>query len=110
MGAVLGEAVEAFARATDYMLEALGRAPSDALAGATPYLRLFGLARGGTALADLALASHHLVADGDDRAHSVRIATARFFAKQLATGARGLETSIVEGAESVMAPALLAAE
>ena len=111
MGARLGEAVESFARATDFMLAALGNAPQDALAGASPYLRLFGIARGGTALADLALASHNLASGGEsDPAHGGRIATARFFADHIAPGAGGLEASIVEGAQSVSAPSLIAAE
>ena len=109
-GAALGEAVEAFANATDYMLDALGRAPADALAGATPYLRLFGISRGGTALADLALASHRLAANENNPAYPARIATARFFAEHVATGARGLEASVTEGAASVNALAMVAAE
>ena len=110
MGGALADAVEAFARATDYMLEALRDAPQDALAGASPYTRLFGLARGGTALADLALAAHRLAANENAPAHAARIATARFFAEHVATGARGLEVSITEGATSVNATALIAAE
>ena len=110
MGAALTEAVEALSAATDYMLAALGSAPQDALAGATPYLRLFGIARGGTALADVALAAHRLATSQNNPAHHARIATARFFAEHVATGARGLEASIVEGADSVNATTLIAAE
>jgi acyl-CoA dehydrogenase len=110
MGAALAEAVDACESATDYLLGALGSAPQDALAGATPYLRLFGLARGGTALADLALAAHRLATSGEsDPAHATRIATARFFAEHLATGAKGLEHEITEGAGSVHDEALLTA-
>lgn len=111
MAATLGAAVDSLAGATEYMLAALGSVPQDALAGATPYLRLFGVARGGTALADLALASHRLASGGEsDPAHAARIATARFFADHVATTAQGLEASIIEGAQSVNAPALIAAE
>ena len=52
---------------------------AEALAGATPYLRHFGLAAGGADLAKAALAS---VADGGP-AIGVRIGTARFFAERL---------------------------
>src|SRR5947209_3489046 len=51
-GARLGEAVDDLARATAWLREKLGSEPEAALAGATPYLRLFGLAAGGCMLAD----------------------------------------------------------
>ncbi len=47
----LADAVDALERATTFMLDASAARPNDALAGATPYLRLFAVARGGTALA-----------------------------------------------------------
>src|SRR5262249_56341680 len=50
-GARLGEAVEELARATAWLLQKLDNEPGAALAGATPYLRLFGLAAGGGMLA-----------------------------------------------------------
>jgi acyl-CoA dehydrogenase len=107
MHAALSGAVESFARATDYMLQAIGAAPADALAGAAPYLRLFGYARGGTGLAELAMAAHGARNGGDsDPAHGGRIAVARFFAENIATGAGGLERAVTEGAGSVHAAEL----
>ena len=98
----LGEAVDALSRATDYLLSALGSAPADALAGASPYLRLFGIARGGTLLGDLALAARANATGGDgDPANQARIAAARFFARNIAPTAGGLERAITEGAETV---------
>jgi hypothetical protein len=82
------------------MLAALGPAPADALAGASPYLRLFGVARGGTLLGEIAIAAHDRAGDGDP-ANVARIATARFFARNLAPAASGLELAITEGATSV---------
>ena len=91
----LTEAVDAFERATLFLRTA---SPVDGLAGATPYLRLFGLARGGVSLAAQALAAHRLANGGDsDPAHAGRIAVARFFAENLATAAAGLAISIAEG-------------
>ena len=52
----LSEAADALDTATKYLLDALARDPADALAGATPYLRLFGLALGGACLAKAGLA------------------------------------------------------
>ena len=100
----LTEAVDALERATNFMLDAAATRPEDALAGATPYLRLFAFARGGTALAKGALAAHRLALLGDsDPALPARIATARFFAETIATGAGGLARDVTHGAGAVHA-------
>jgi acyl-CoA dehydrogenase len=90
----LREAVESLDRATSFMQRALsGNAQEEALAGATPYLRLFGIAQGGAALAQAALASE----EGDPR-REARIVLARFFAENIASAAHGLEASVTRGA------------
>ena len=107
----LRAAIESLDRATSFMLKTLkGNAPEAALAGATPYLRLFGLAQGGAALAEAALAANAALRGGDaDPAHPARIALARFFAENLATGAQGLEDTVISGAGFVQdAPLALA--
>jgi acyl-CoA dehydrogenase len=93
----LGDAVESLARATNWLLARLSKEPEAALAGATPYLRLFGLATGGCLLAKQALAAMRL---GEDAA--ARLATARFFAENLAVGAGALERTIIEGSAGVI--------
>jgi len=99
----LTEALDAFARATEFMLGRLGGAVQEALAGATPYLRLFGLVRGGSTLGAVALAAHRArSADDSDSAQAGRIAIARFFAENIVTAAGGLETTIAGSAESVL--------
>jgi acyl-CoA dehydrogenase len=100
----LADAVDALERATVFLLDASTIRPNDALAGATPYLRLFALARGGTALARGALAAHRLsLAGKSDSILPARIATARFFAESIAVGASGLERDVTHGAGSVHA-------
>jgi butyryl-CoA dehydrogenase len=96
----LRAAIESLDRATSRLIKAAGsNAPEDALAGATPYLRLFALAQGGASLADAALAAQALIAGGDtDPAHPARIALCRFFAESIATGAQGLEEAVMGGA------------
>jgi alkylation response protein AidB-like acyl-CoA dehydrogenase len=95
-GVRLKEALDSLERATEWLL---ARPHQDAaLAGATPYLRLFSVAAGGTLLAREALAARRL-ADGSDAA--ARMAIARFFAENIAVEARGLEHTITEGAEGV---------
>lgn len=89
----LGEAVDSLERATQWLLS---QKTSDVtLAGATPYLRLFGNAAGGCMLADQALAS---LREGDGAA---RTALARFFAENIAVQGSGLERSVTEGADSI---------
>ncbi len=96
-GTRLAEALDSLERATEWLLGELGKYPDAALAGATPYLRLFGNAAGGCMLASEALAALRL-SEGEPAA---RIAIARFFAENIAVQAPGLERSIVEGADSV---------
>ncbi len=99
----LSEALDSFEHATDFMLGKLGAEIQDALAGATPYLRLFGLVRGGATLGAAALAAHRARGAGEtDPAHAGRIATARFFAENVVVSAGGLETTIVGAADSVL--------
>ncbi len=101
----MGEAVAALERATGFMLKTSASRMEDALAGAAPYLRLFALARGGTALARGALAAHRLAGGETDPALAARIATARFFAENIATEAGGLELAVLHGGDSVNAGA-----
>src|SRR5262249_34874210 len=91
----LGEAVDSLDRATAWLLGRLDTARDTALAGATPYLRLFALAAGGTMLADDALAAIRMTGQGADAAP--RVAAARFFAENLAVQSSGLERIVVDG-------------
>jgi acyl-CoA dehydrogenase len=90
----LGEAVDGLDRTTQWLLAQ--KSSDAALAGATPYLRMFGNAAGGCMLADQALA---VLRNGGDGA--ARIALARFFAENLSVQASGLERAITEGADSI---------
>ncbi|MBX9464475.1 MAG: acyl-CoA dehydrogenase [Aquamicrobium sp.] len=86
-------ALNDLAEATDFLQRALadGR-QEEALAGATPYLRLFALAAGGGYLVRGALA-------GEDNA---RVALARFFAENLVDEASALKWRVIAGAESLV--------
>jgi hypothetical protein len=96
----LGDAVESLARATTWLIDRLDKEPDAALAGATPYLRLFGFATGGCLLAQQALAAIRLGADAP-----ARIAVTRFFAENFVVHAGALERTVVE-----CAPGLLGAD
>jgi len=93
----LGDAVDSLARTTAWLIGQLGKQPEAALAGAAPYLRLFGLASGGCLLAKQALSIKRL---GEDAA--APLATARFFAEHVAVAASSLERTVVEGAAGVI--------
>jgi hypothetical protein len=82
------------------MGSALQSNPEAAMAGATPYLRLFGLAAGGVYLARGALAAARDGGPGQSMAQP--IAVARFFAENLATAAGGLKDTVVGGADSTL--------
>jgi acyl-CoA dehydrogenase len=97
-GVRLREAVESLERATQWL--AARPQQEAALAGATPYLRLFASAAGGALLAEEALAAMRLAGNGAADAAG-RIALARFFAENVAVQASGLERTVTEGAESV---------
>lgn len=90
-------------RTSKYLLETLGNDQAAALAGATPYLRIFGLVAGAHYLMETALAAAALRAGGDaDPAHAARIEIARFFAENLLPAASGLEAVVIAGAGSVL--------
>ena len=105
-GVRLAEAVEALARATQWMLAELDKAPERVLAGATPYLRLFAHAAGGCALAGEALTAIRLDGNAGDADAAGRTALARFFAENIAVNAASLERTVTEGGDSVSAAAL----
>lgn len=99
----LEEGIGVLERTSRHMLAVLEKDETGALAGATPYLRIFGLVAGASYLAEAALAAASLRAGGDsDPAHAARIAIARFFAENLLPAAGGLEPAVVSGAESVL--------
>jgi acyl-CoA dehydrogenase len=106
MGERMAATLKALEEATAFLGGALaGGRMDDALAGATPYLRLFGLASGGHYLAKGALAA---IRDGSS---SNAVALARFFAENLTTAGPGLADTVTAGAESILGvePARLSA-
>ncbi len=89
----LTRALDEVETATDWMLAGLkdGRI-AEVLAGATPYLRLFGLAAGGAYLAKAGL-------NGPKEEHAV---LARYFAENLLCECAALRSTVTEGAESLL--------
>jgi acyl-CoA dehydrogenase len=94
----LREALAALDRASRWLLERMTTKPNDALAGATPYLRLFGSTLGGCLLADQALAANK--SDGGGKRQA---ALTRFFAENVSVHAPALEHSVTDSADAVNA-------
>ena len=93
---ILEQALDDLQSVTRHLQKQLGDGRTDdALAGATPYLRLFSLVAGGAYLARAALA------DGDER----RIALCRFFAENLLGETAALKDRISGGTASLAAAA-----
>jgi len=100
-GARLGEAVDHLARTTAWLRGKLESEPEAALAGATPYLRLFGSTLGGCMLAGEALAAK---SNGDTGGDPQRYVTlARFFAENISVQAPSLEKTVIDSADAVNA-------
>jgi len=98
-GTKLREALASLDRASRWLLERVASAPNDALAGATPYLRLFGATLGGCMLAGEALAARDPGEATGDAARYVTLA--RFFAENISVQAHSLERTVTESAEAV---------
>jgi hypothetical protein len=94
-GAKLRDALGSLERASRWLLERVTSKPNDALAGATPYLRLFGATLGGCMLAGEALAARK---GGDGERY---MTLARYFAENVTVQAPSLEKTVTDSAEAV---------
>ena len=108
-GAGFGETAKQLARAAaalDVVTSEVGgwlkRDPEAALAGASPYLRLFGLTLGGACLAKAGLAAEKLASQGNG-GELWRVALARFYADKVLPAAGGLAEAIRSGAAPLKA-------
>jgi alkylation response protein AidB-like acyl-CoA dehydrogenase len=96
-GTKLRDALASLDRTSRWLLERVASAPNEALAGATPYLRLFGSTLGGCMLANEALAARTL-GEGDPQRY---VTLARFFAENVSVQAVSLERTVMDSAEAV---------
>ena len=99
IGARLEAGLAAIQSATGWMLERRGHAQPDALAGATPYLKLLGDVVGGWMLAKGALAASRNLADGvgDKDYWRTRIGLARVYSEQILAQAPALSQAVSQG-------------
>ena len=101
----LAAAVKSLSETTDWVMTNGLNDPLQALAGATPYLEMFGLTTGGWLLAQLALAARDdLDAGSSDTAYlEAKITSARFFAEQYLPRVAGLVGSVTAGPDDLYA-------
>ncbi len=98
-GEKLREAVASVERTSKWLLEKIATAPLEALAGATPYLRLFSTTLGGCMLASEALAAR---GDGAIQGDAGRYVTlARFFAENVTVQSGAFERVVMDSATAV---------
>ncbi|GAC1592966.1 MAG: acyl-CoA dehydrogenase [Acidimicrobiales bacterium] len=99
--AELAGAVATLESATSWLLTNGASDPNAALAGATPYLRMFGIVVGGWVMARQALAVTRLPAG--DPYYEAKAITARFYCEQLLPQARGLLAAVTAGSRDLFA-------
>jgi alkylation response protein AidB-like acyl-CoA dehydrogenase len=99
VGARLEAGIAAVQSSTGWLIERRGHAQPDALAGATPYLKLLGDVVGGWMLGKGALAASRRLAKGDGDADYCRmkIGLARVFGEQVLAQAPGLTQAVTQG-------------
>jgi 3-(methylthio)propanoyl-CoA dehydrogenase len=100
----LGEALATLADTTKWMMEEGLADPRNALAGATPYLRMFSLVTAGWLMARQGLAAKSLLdEDASDEFAQAKLVTARFFAEQILPAVNGLAVPVMAGFEDLYA-------
>ncbi len=101
----LGRGAEALARASDWLVTTYAADAPRALAGATPYLALFGTVAGGWLLALSAARALRRLADSpaDPDFLRAKLTVARFYAENLLPQAPALATAVIDGAASTLA-------
>ncbi|MFC5791463.1 acyl-CoA dehydrogenase [Agromyces tardus] len=98
--AQLSAGLDVLEQTTRWMLRIGAADPNSALAGSSPYLRIWGLVVGGWLLAKSALAARDL--DGDSVA-AAQLPLARFYAEQLLPAASGLVGAATAGSRDLFA-------
>jgi hypothetical protein len=95
LGDAYPAAVAALRDATTWILTNGAADPNNALAAATPYLRMFGLVAGGWVMARQAIAARTLGVE--DPYNAAKLSTARFYIEELLPQVHGLMGAITAG-------------
>src|SRR5258708_4327858 len=100
----LAPAIDALAAATTWIVDKWDADPARTIAGAVPYLKLFGTVAGGWIMARSALAARGRLdrGVGDPAFNRAKLATARFYAEQILPTAAS-QLPAIRGGTTVMA-------
>lgn len=98
-GAKLRDALGSVERTSKWLLEKIASSPNEALAGASPYLRMMSTTLGGCMLANEALAARKDDSIGGDTQRYVTLA--RFFAENITVQSGALERAIMDSPDAV---------
>jgi hypothetical protein len=101
LGDAYPRAVAALREATTWILTNGATDPNNALAAATPYLRMFGIVVGGWVMARQAISARKLGVD--DPFNAAKLETARFYIDELLPQVHGLAGAITSGADVLFA-------
>jgi alkylation response protein AidB-like acyl-CoA dehydrogenase len=101
----LASAIDVLAETTNWIMTNGLADPKEALAGASPYLHMFGIVAGGWLMARQALAAtEELAAGSGDAAYlEAKVATARHFSDQYLPQASGLVAAVTAGSAGLYA-------
>ena len=104
-GMELEDGVEAAMESVELLLSRLQDTPNDALAGATPFLRLLGTVIGGWLMGKAALAAKAQLdsGSGDRQFLESKLATSRFYGEQILPSALGLADTVAGRADVLFA-------
>jgi hypothetical protein len=99
------EAITTLADTTYWIMQHGADDPRDALAGATPYLRMFSVVTAGWLMARQAIAAKHALDEGrgDPAVLQAKLATARFFCENILPQASALAPAAMSGYDATMA-------
>ncbi|MCM8600348.1 MAG: acyl-CoA dehydrogenase [Candidatus Accumulibacter sp.] len=99
-----GVAIDALASAGEWIVANYGADVRAASSGAVPFLTLLGIVAGGWQMVRAALiAQAKIDAGNSDPFYAAKVVTARFYADHVLSQAAGLASSIIDGAEGVLA-------
>lgn len=108
LGHGLNDALGSLRSATEWLMANGPADPNNALAGATPFLRMFGIVTGGWMIVRGALAADELRSDPagfTDEFLAQKLVTARFYVTQLLPQAAGLLPAVTAGPADLLAAA-----
>ncbi len=105
IGNSLKQANESLKAASIWLLQNGGGSSDEGLAGATPYLRMFGTTVGGWLMAKSALKAQRLLSESSESKDflEAKIETSTFYAQQLLPQVSGLLPAVTSGAHSLFA-------